>query len=355
MTLSQTPFGADAPHRHDTIRAAIEAAPALRARDLAERLEISEAELLDARGEGWRVSRIAATPGQLIPAVEGLGEVMALTRNAWCVHEKVGRYTDFHDGPHASMTLGADIDTRMFAKHWVHAFHVEQETETGLRRSLQVFDAAGDAVHKIHLRDGSDIAVFDAMRDGLAVDAGPLNITARTPVDGALENPDRADALRRELAKLTDTHQFLMLCRKVKMNRLGAYRVAGEPFARKLAPRAFGDTICALSEKAVPAMVFVGNAGCIQIHSGPIRKVAPMGPWLNIMDPGFNLHLRDDKVAEVWAVEKPTKRGPAISVESFDADGMLISQIFGYRKENAGIDHVDDFAAIVAHLPGVDA
>jgi putative hemin transport protein len=60
-----------------------------------------------------------------------------------------------------------------------------------------------------------------------------------------------------------------------------------------------------------------------------------MGPWFNVLDPYFNLHLRADKVAQVWLVRKPTKRGDAISVEAFDRDGHLILQIFGKRAEAA--------------------
>jgi putative hemin transport protein len=74
-----------------------------------------------------------------------------------------------------------------------------------------------------------------------------------------------------------------------------------------------------------------------------------MGPWQNVLDPGFNLHLRRDHIAEVWAVDKPTQRGPAISVEAFDAEGGLILQIFGLRKED--LDHRPAFGAHVAALP----
>ncbi|MEF9606308.1 hemin-degrading factor, partial [Paracoccus sp. PXZ] len=105
---------------------------------------------------GHGATRIDPLPGRLIPQVQALGEVMALTRNRSCVIEKVGTYNDFHDGEHAAMTVDPEIDLRIFPRHWVHAFAVEQEAETGTRRSIQVFDAAGDAVHKVHLREGSD-------------------------------------------------------------------------------------------------------------------------------------------------------------------------------------------------------
>ena len=73
---------------------------------------------------------------------------MALTRNEACVIEKDGMYSDYHPGEHATMTLNEGIDLRMFPRHWAHAYAVEEETEAGCRRSVQVFDAAGDAVHK---------------------------------------------------------------------------------------------------------------------------------------------------------------------------------------------------------------
>ena len=48
------------------------------------------------------------------------------------------------------------------------------------------------------------------------------------------------------------------------MNRLGAYRIAGAPFAVPLRPEALNDALIACAAGAVPLMIFVGNRGCIQ-------------------------------------------------------------------------------------------
>jgi putative hemin transport protein len=135
------------------------------------------------------------------------------------------------------------------------------------------------------------------------------------------------------------------------MNRLGAYRIAGKPFVKPLASFALNNAITALADTDTEIMLFVGNRGCIQIHTGPINTVKPMGPWQNILDPGFNLHLRNDHVAEVWAVEKPTKRGMAVSIEAFASDGALILQMFGRRKENDVVDHTAAFSRLIDTLP----
>lgn len=341
------------PPSPEEIRAFLSENPKQRSRDIATTLGISEAQLVAAR-TGQGTTRIAAHPDHIIPATERLGEVMALTRVEACVHEKVGRYGNYHPGEHAAMTLTEEIDLRIFPAHWVHGFAVETESEQGLRRSLQIFDAAGDAVHKIHLRDTSDHDAWAQVVADLALEdqSDALDLAERKPVEGAKSRPDKAEMLRAEWAKLTDTHQFLRLCSKLKMNRLGAYRIAGAPFVRQLDPKAADAMLHAVQAAGIEVMIFVGNRGCIQIHSGPIHDLRPMGPWQNVMDPRFNLHLRLDKVAEIWAVEKPTQRGPAVSVEAFDADGGLIFQIFGIGKE--GRDSRPAWGKIVAALPSAE-
>ncbi|WP_424985571.1 hemin-degrading factor [Microbulbifer sp. S227A] len=327
--------------------------PRTRERDLAENLGISEAELVAARiGRG--VTRLAPHPDGIMAAACGLGEVMALTRNRSVVHEKIGVYANYHSGMHASMVLNDAIDLRLFPKHWHHAYAVEKPTDAGIRRSLQMFDAAGDAVHKIFLRERSDLDAWSRAVDGLRHEqqSETLSVNARPPVEAARPNPSKLEVLRQEWARLTDTHQFLTLTARLRMNRLGAYRIAGAPFVRQLEPGAVVDMLRAVQAEGIGVMVFVGNRGCIQIHSGPIQTLRPMGPWQNVLDAGFSLHLRQDHVAEVWAVDKPTKRGPAVSVEAFDAEGGLIFQVFGLGKE--GRDDRPAWRGIVAGLPGLD-
>lgn len=322
----------------------------LRPFDLAAQLGLTEAALVEAE-LGHGAIRIDAAPGRLIPAVQALGEVMALTRNRSCVIEKVGTYNRFHDGPHAAMTLDTEIDLRMFPRHWVHAYAVESKGKDGPRRSVQVFDAAGDAVHKVHLRAGSDLAAWDALRRDLALpdQDGLSDFAPRAPVEGPRIDETRAEVLRSEWAGMTDTHQFNTLVRRLKMNRLGAYHLVGAPFVRRLDVAANEALFNAVQSQGLPVMIFVGNMGCIGIHSGPCQNLRPIGPWLNVMDERFNLHLRADHVAEMWQVEKPTKRGMAISVEAFDAEGALIYQCFGMRADKGGDPQV--WADLVNGLP----
>ena len=113
-----------------------------------------------------------------------------------------------------------------------------------------------------------------------------------------------------------------------------------------------------LDEAAVdglPIMVFVGSGGCIQIHTGPVRNIQPLdtprAQWINVLDEGFNLHLRTDMIASVWVVEKPTADGVVTSVEAFDRAGELMAMFFGARKP--GKPELQGWRDLVARLPGV--
>jgi len=324
-----------------------------RTRDLAHKLGVTEADLVAAQ-VGHGATQIKPHPDDIMPALQPLGEVMALTRNASCVHEKVGTYENYHPGEHAAMVLTPEIDLRIFPSHWRHAFAVETPLENGVRRSVQVFDAAGDAVHKVFLRDGSDLAAWDALISALATgsDAQTLDLSPRVPPEAPKSREDKLDVLRAEWDRLTDTHQFLRLCAKLKMNRLGAYRIAGAPYVRPLALDTPDRMLEGVRDSGLHMMFFVGNRGCIQIHNGPVENLREMGPWQNVLDPGFDMHLRRDHVAEVWAVSKPTQRGMVRSVEAFDATGSLIFQAFPVAKE--GNDHRAAWQTMFDALPGLE-
>ncbi len=123
------------------------------------------------------------------------------------------------------------------------------------------------------------------------------------------DSGDRQGGLLEGWQNLKDTHDFVPLLMKHKAKPNQAFRLADGRFTARLGNRAVRKLLDTASERAVPIMVFVGNPGIIQIYSGPVMRIQTVGEWLNVPDPEFNLHLREDKVAEVWKVEKPTTDG----------------------------------------------
>lgn len=267
------------------------------------------------------------------------------------MHEKIGPYEKVVLGPMASMVLGEQIDLRIFPKRWAHGFAVEKRNEDGtLRRSLQFFDAQGMAVHKVHARPATDLEAWALLVENLRhpEQVDTLDIAEAVPAE-ALGEPANLATLREKWAAMTDTHQFFPMLRKLNLPRLDALEMVGEDYAWPLDHAAVRTLFDNAAEQQLPIMVFVGNNGCIQIHAGPISKVSPMGPWLNVMDDTFHLHLRLDQVVSAWGVRKPTADGHVTSVELYDAHRELIIQFFGKRQE--GSDERAGWRSLVQALP----
>jgi putative hemin transport protein len=327
----------------------------MRERELSTQLGISEAELVAAHcGEG--VSRIEPRVGAVLNGLTAVGEVMALTRNESAVHEKIGVYDKVSAGEHNAIVLNRDIDLRIFPKAWAHAFAVEKRGEGEVRHSLQFFDAAGEAVHKVHLRPASNLYAFQKLVADLrsanqepAVDVVALHAQhIAVPSEAA-----GVEDLRSRWSKLTDVHEFFGMLKALKLERRQAVRMVGDDYAWKVDRDAVSALMHHAAAEATPIMCFVGNRGCIQIHSGPIRTIKPMGPWLNVLDETFHLHLRLDHIDEVWGVRKPTRDGFVTSIEAYDANGAIIIQFFGERHE--GETERADWRLLAENLPKIPA
>lgn len=329
--------------------------PKMRERDLSRVIGISEAEFVSSFC-GSNVIRIEPRFADLFPGLSQVGEVMALTRNESAVHEKIGTFEKFVDGAHAALMLGTDIDTRMFPKRWVYGFAVEKLVDGKARHSLQFFDGHGEAVQKIHTRDATDLEAWNGLVErlraadqtpGFAQRLSPAPFRERPAPDQALR-----EALNTRWRALTDPHQFHGILKDLDLHRLNAFELAGADLAWKLDPGSVPALLRHAASEQLPIMCFVGNRGCIQIHSGPIERIMDKGPWINVLDPGFHLHLRTDHIGDVWATRKNADAEHVTSVEVFDQQGNQIIQFFGVRKE--GEVERADWRDLVNRLPRVE-
>lgn len=326
--------------------------PALRIRNAAEQLGVSEAELV-ATGIGETATRLRPEFAAILTEVETLGKVMGLTRNDECVHERKGVYLnpDFSN-PHAGLFVGEDIDQRIFLSAWDKAFAVAEKSEHGDRKSLQFFGKDGLAIHKIYLTKDSNEAAFDALVEKYKSDnQSTEEATVEVPLT-INEKPD-ADidvaAFREAWVNLKDTHEFFGMLRKFGVTRTQALRLAPEGgYAERIEKEAIVTMLEAAAEQKLPIMVFTGNRGNIQIHTGTVRKTMWHNQWFNILDPDFNLHLDMSKIAQTWVVRKPTEDGTVTAIEVFNEMGEIIVQFFGKRKP--GIPELQEWRDLVASL-----
>lgn len=320
--------------------------PNLRIRDAARQLGVSEAELL-ATGTGKTVVRLAGDFRELLKHVKTLGHVMALTRNDALVHERKGTYENVSFNGHVGLVLGPDIDLRLFMSRWTFGFAVD---ENG-RQSLQFFDAQGQAVHKIYLTEQSNRADYDALVSQFRSDDQSDALLIEPAPDQTVDQPDEAidvAGFQAGWLGMQDTHEFFGLLRKYGVGRQQGLRLAPDGHAQLLTMAQVKQAMTLASERAVPIMVFVSNPGCIQIHTGPVKKLVQMGPWYNVLDPFFNLHLNETLIGQVWLTKKPTADGIVTSLELFDKAGQNVCLLFGERKP--GKPELESWRTIVAEL-----
>lgn len=306
----------------------------------------AHAGLSDAAQSPLKAIRLTDRWPDILQAAETLGEVTAITRNDACVHEKVGTYRHCSVNGSVGLVLGGEIDLRVFYAHWAHGFAAAEHTARGVQRSLQFFDAQGTALHKIFLRQGAAeadaVAAFDAL---VAAYRAPGTLPGITPVQAPPATPDIPDdqvdiaAFRAGWRSMRDTHEFFGLLKQHRLSRTQALRLAEPEFAKPVPPASVRHLLQRASQAGTPIMVFVGNPGMIQIHSGPVHRIEVHGPWLNVLDPGFNLHLREDHLATAWQVRKPTTDGLVSSLEVFDGQGRTVAMFFGERKPGQAERH----------------
>lgn len=320
------------------------AQPKLRIRNAAEQLGVSELALL--RTEPERIEALRPDFPALFRGLLDVGPVMTLARNDEVVHETTGVLENFEHYPGSGMALSTGaLDLRLFFKQWKHACAVFE----GERASVQCFDAAGNALHKIYRTEATDAHAWQMLIDRLHdSDAGDVPLEA---VEGPEARRACADvaALRQDWAALKDLHHFHALLRRNKTDRLSALEAAGEEWARPLPVDALERLLQSVADDT-PIMAFLYNPGVVQIFSGQVHKLARTGPWYNVLDPHFNLHVRTEALAQCWRVRRPSEDGDVNALDCFNHDGRLVLSLFGARKP--GIPELADWRK---HLDQLEA
>lgn len=336
-----------------------QAKPGIRIREAAKELGASEAELL-ATMTGDQVVRLEGPWPELLNSFKNLGRVMSLTRNDGCILEHKGTFQKIDhigSGSHAMATVIGPVETRVFFHAWRFAFAVTEEKSDRVLKSIQVFDRSGEAITKIYLQERSDEPAYDnIVKDFRSADQSPDLDIQPYPKEEYTALADK-DAFLNDWAQLLDTHDFFGLLKKHKVSRYDAIELAEGRFTYPVDPSVTPQRILELaSSEKLPIMIFAGNRGNLQIHQGKVRTIRVLdrghaGPerWVNVLDPDFNMHLKQNNVHTAWVVKKPTSDGEVTSVELFDRDKNLVVQFFGLRKP--GIPELDGWKKLVNDLP----
>jgi putative hemin transport protein len=333
--------------------ALIEKEPRLRIRNAAAELGVGEGLLLATKlGEG--VVRLREDFEAILKALKACGDVMALTRNDAVVSECHGLYQNVSFQGPVGLVLDTGIDLRIFINRWAYGFGVEEQGPGGkMRYSFQFFDGNGHAVHKVYMTVKSDLSAYHSIlaeytnssQDVPEFQSGPATVARPEMGDETID----VSGFQAGWQALKDTHDFYPLLGKYRVSRTQALRLAPEGMAVKVNNSdVIRRVLDAASEQSLAIMVFVGNPGCIQIYTGEVQKVMEQGPWYNVLDDRFNLHVNEALISDAWVVRKPTADGIVTAVECYDSGGELLVQFFGKRKP--GIPELEEWRTLCSAL-----
>lgn len=299
--------------------------PRLRIRDAASQLGVSEVELVATQDNN---TRLDAKVDEILERLPLLGEVMALTRNDIAVHEVHAPFQGMRQRDKTIMFFREGQDTRYFTKAWAYVYAVDENE----RLSLQFFDVHGDAVHKIYMTAKSSFLAYHRVvkqftsSDQAAPQPESKPETVTQPSIAIGEK-----ALRTEWAAIRDVHQGSQIIKRYG-DRLAVFNALGAEYARQLPVEAAETLLTQLSEQAEPCMIFAMNQHAVQSYAGTVNRLMRTGPWFNVLDPHFNLHLRTSDIDQVWLISKPSDDGWVHSFSIFDQQQQEALVITAHRK-----------------------
>lgn len=303
--------------------------PSVRIRDAASWLGVSEAELV-AAGCGETATRLMPEFGALFAELRELGPLLAITRNDIVVHETTAVYADLRLRAQLGLFFRPGQDLRLFFNRWRHAYAVDENR----RLSLQFFDAHGTAAHKIYVTDQTDRGAYEALVARYRhPDQGAVEAVAPPPRQApAVALRIDPDALRRQWGAIRDVHEGQAIIQRHGGDRRQVYRALGPRFARPQRAEVVEALLEQLSAHSIESMIFVMNDAAVQSFAGVVCKLLRTGPWFNVLDPGFNLHIKTFGIGEAWFVRKPTEQGWVSTLDVFDHDGREILLITDRRE-----------------------
>lgn len=337
----------------------------------AKALGVSELELLLASPSSQYIGQNCK---EIMLQLDQFSRVESIVRNHLAVHEKCGRYENLKLGEKMGLAINVGgLDLRFFMSKWQHVLAIQEEGKADESNhatySIQFFDPQGRAIEKVFLRDMSENAIekwqnmVEKQRASLieTVAGGRAKVQNITIEWGANEpmqswqykglSSENVEIFHKKWQAMTDVHQFMFLLRKLEIDRASSYRQAPEGMTIELKIEAVEALFELAKQQQLPIMIFVGNTGMVQIQTGPVHHIKRLGEWINILDKAetdFTLHLKDQALAQLWCVKRPTKDGIVTCIEGFDDSGTTIFSVFGQRLE--GEPEREDWRDIVAKV-----
>ncbi len=298
-------------------------------RDAAKELGVSELELVAVLDgvEFWD-----ARPEDILGDLHQLGTVMSMVRSDHAVSEvnqtfpkwqlREGEKNTVSEG---ALTLQLDVERLK---------HILLKVD-GKRHSLQFFDASGACLQKVVVAARSDLGALAQLRSKYALEKAPeLKVEAGSALeaDHAAVDPQ---AIQESWASLAGPQQANVLFETLNIKRWQALEALGQDVAHCLKDLAPMTLLKHLADSKLAVRHSLSNGPVSQSFEGRFKNIQDAMGFSNVLDAGFNLHLRSDAVCGVWLLKSEGGEAEQHWIEVYGGDHELISS-FSLAESSLG-------------------
>ncbi|MBD26097.1 MAG: hypothetical protein CMG46_14030 [Candidatus Marinimicrobia bacterium] len=283
----------------------------LRIRDAASKLNVSEAELLSLKINN-DVSYLLIPDFQQFfnKIIDNIDKVMFLIRSDFVVHEKIVSLSDlsYNDGSIIS-NLDSSCPIISFDPKSISYsfFECNCHNEKRELRSFQFFDKYGDAILKIYLK-GDKSAAFERIADFYKINY----------------NYELQKYIINKKINIVEQSSFLHIDSLVNKKFINNTKIINNDKLRFF--------LNAFSENEIPIQIHAYGINCIQYHRGIIKNIIDYGPWLNVIDKEFNIHILENKIFKTTILDYKDELNNFYIVNITDINNNLVLGIAGLDK-----------------------
>ena len=292
----------------------------LRHREIANFLQISEAELIDVHVGVTKFDVLCSSPHvaraiRLKPDWRALLEhcnhfelLTSVTRNQSVVMEQVGSYEHVALDSGRWVVHDKGLQLRFSPQFLGYAYLFEEAGSSQVQKSIQFFDENGQGVHKAYLLPQSQHLAFELLAKRYAQDRQLPGISiqetnsAFEPAGKVAVHLDSADLIERWRA-LQSFDQMLELLESFHVTAAEAFEAIGASHAQEVS----FETVKYLLESAayleLPLEISVCNEAVSMTSRRMIHRITESNGWLSVLDPGFSLRIHGMDDLRVWLVQ----------------------------------------------------
>jgi putative hemin transport protein len=305
--------------------------PKLRDKRLAQKIGISEGELLVLRLGSAAVSLPPACMHQILVEMCSLGYLLCVNRNNQAISESKGYFTTQALGANeillSSDTTSLIIDSTQVSHIFAlsatkqHANNKQFHANSTQRHSLQLCNASGYVVAKIYLEEPDKTTSFTSLTSKFTANTPVITFKQQEHIYKAPEPLDQA--LAEQLRNCADIAALVKLL-SVKNYSLSTSCI---DVVTQVEHLEIVNLLTSASDEDTPIIVKVSNSNAISIYSGTVVRTKATNGCFNVLDERFHLHLYQEKIASVYKIQLACNFANLEILESATSTGEIVSQL----------------------------